>query len=319
MDYIKIKITVKNGDVDVLCDRLSDIVSGFEIDDPVVIDDFVNDKNSRWDYIEEGLYDNPERDPSVTFYFGNDEDGLISMASAKAVFDELNSYDGCEYTWEREDVQSSDWENNWKQYYKPFKVGERLYVRPSWETIDDDEGRTVLVMDPASSFGTGSHATTRLCMEQLDMIDCADKRILDMGCGSGILGCCAMLLGGGSILSCDIEEGAVRTTLENMEINGISLEKCEAVCGDVIKDKKLRAHVTEGGKYDIILANIVADVLKAMREFFSEWLAEGGKLILSGIIDERSDEVENYFIEGGFVTERRVERDGWTMLEVFKK
>ncbi|MBQ1250608.1 MAG: 50S ribosomal protein L11 methyltransferase [Clostridia bacterium] len=315
MDYIKIKVTVQSGDVEWLCHKLGDVVAGFEIDDPAVIDDFVNDKNSRWDYIEEGLYDNPERFPSVTFYVEDSEDGAMQMAQAKAVVDGLNGT----YGWETEAVKSSDWENNWKQYYKPFKVGDKLYVRPSWETIEDDEGRIVLVMDPASSFGTGSHATTRLCMEQLDGLDCRDKHILDMGCGSGILGCCAMLLGGKDIFSCDIEENAVRTTLENMEKNSIDLAKCQAMCGDVIQDQKIRAIVTDNGKYDIILANIVADVLMAMSGFFKEWLAENGKLILSGIINERAEEVEGHFVKAGFTTERKLQRDGWTMLLVSAK
>ena len=310
MDYIKIKVTVRSGDVELLCAALDAVAQGFEIDDPAVIDDFVNDKNSRWDYIEEGLYDNPARDPSVTFYMEDSEDGALQMERARAIVAGLPG----EYVWETEPVRSSDWENNWKQYYKPFKVGRRLYVRPSWEQIDDDEGRTVLVMDPASSFGTGSHATTRLCMEQLDALDCREQHILDMGCGSGILGCCAMLLGGADVFSCDIEENAVRTTLENMEKNGIAPGLCRTACGDVIQDAAVRERVTEHGPYGIILANIVADVLMAMSPLFGSWLAPGGRLILSGIIDERADEVEDHFKKAGFSIERRVERDGWTML-----
>lgn len=312
MEYIKVKVTVRNGDIDLLCDKLSDIASGFEIDDPAVIDDFVNDKNSRWDYIEEGLYENPKRDPSAIFYFEDSPQGDALMNRAHAVVTDMNSMG--EYIWESFHVKSSDWENNWKQYYKPFKVGDKLFVRPSWEAIDDSEGRTVLIMDPASSFGTGSHATTRLCMEQLDALDCTGKSILDMGCGSGILGCCAMLLGAERIFSCDIEENAVRTTSENMEKNGIPMEKCSSICGDVLQNPYIRQEVSKRGKYDIILANIVADVLMGMSAYFAQWLAKGGELILSGIINERADEVSSHFVSAGFEIERRLERDGWTML-----
>lgn len=312
MDYIKAKITVKKGDADILCARLSDIVTGFEIDDPAVIDDFVNDKESRWDYIEEGLYDNPDRLPTVTFYVDDDEEGAMLLARAEAL---LSAVDG-DYQLETEKVRSADWENNWKEFYKPFKVGSRLYVRPSWEKIDNDEGRRVLIMDPASSFGTGAHATTRLCMEQIDGMDCGGKRILDMGCGSGILGCCAMLMGGGSLVACDIEESAMTTTKKNLEVNGISLEKCSLFRGDVIKDKRLAGEITAKGPYDIILANIVADVLMAMSEFFKSQLAKGGRLILSGIINERAEEVKAHFLAAGYTVDSRLERDGWTMLAV---
>lgn len=312
MDYIKARITIKKGDADILCARLSDIVSGFEIDDPAVIDDFVNDKDSRWDYIEEGLYENPDRRPSVTFYVDDSEDGAMLLARAEAL---LAAADG-EYEMETERVKSADWENNWKEFYKPFKVGSRLYVRPSWESIDDDEGRRVLIMDPASSFGTGSHATTRLCMEQIDAMDCVGKSILDMGCGSGILGCCAMLMGGRSLVACDIEESAITTTKKNLEVNGIPLEKCALYRGDVIRDKKLAAEITEKGSYDIILANIVADVLMAMSEFFKSRLAENGRLILSGIINERAEEVKAHFLSAGYTVDAQMERDGWTMLSV---
>lgn len=315
MDYIKARITIKKGDADVLCARLSDVVAGFEIDDPAVIDDFVNDKDSRWDYIEEGLYDNPDRYPTVTFYVDDSEDGAMLLARAEAL---LNGIEG-DYLMETERVKSADWENNWKEFYKPFKVGSNLYVRPSWESIDDDEGRRVLIMDPASSFGTGSHATTRLCMEQIDAMDCAGKRILDMGCGSGILGCCAMLMGGESLVACDIEESAMTTTKKNLEVNNIPLEKCTLFRGDVIKDKKLAADITGKGGYDIILANIVADVLMAMSEFFKSQLAKDGRLILSGIIDERAEEVKEHFLSAGYNLDARLERDGWTMLAVSLK
>ena len=309
MDYIKVVITVNDGDADILCASLSDVASGFEVDDPSVIDDFVNDKESRWDYIEEGLYDNPDRLPTVTFYLDDSEDGAAALERVRGII----GADG-RYALKTEKVHSGDWENNWKQYYKPFKVGGRLYVRPSWETIDDDEGRHVLIMDPGSSFGTGSHATTGLCMEEIDATEWQGKHVLDMGCGSGILGCCAMLLGGESLVSCDIEEGAVKTAVQNLVDNGIQADRCIPVCGDVIQDEAVRRIVEENGRYDVILANIVADVLKAMCGFFCSWLKEDGKAVLSGIINERADEVAGFYEANGFNVTRREQSDGWTML-----
>jgi len=312
MDYIKVTVTVRQGDVDLLCARLSDVASGFEIDDPAVIDDFVNDKESRWDYIEEGLYDNPQRDPSVSFYLEDGEGSMRTLEQARAVLAGLAG----KYELTTEKVYSSDWENNWKQYYKPFKVGDRLYVRPSWETIDDDEGRTVLIMDPASSFGTGSHATTRLCMEQLDGLDLAGAHVLDMGCGSGILGCCAMLLGAKDLLYCDIDPNAVRIAGENIGMNHIDASRCTPLCGDVLSSLRDRDAVTEAGPFDVILANIVSDVLMGMSSFFKTWLRSGGTLILSGIIDERAQEVRGHFERVGFRVLTALQRDGWTMYSV---
>ncbi len=312
MDYLKVTVTVERGDVELLCSRLGDVAAGFEIDDPAVIDDFVNDKNSRWDYIEEGLYDNPERAPSVSFYLEDGESGALALEQARSIVAGLEG----DYRLAVERVRSDDWENNWKQYYKPFKVGARLYVRPSWETIADDEGRTVLVMDPASSFGTGSHATTRLCMEQLDALELAGKNVLDMGCGSGILGCCAMLLGARRLFYCDIDENAVRIAGENLAVNAIDASLCTPLCADVIVDRRARERVAAAGPFDVILANIVSDVLKAMSGFFRDWLAPGGTLILSGIIDERAAEVREHFERGGFAVDAALSCDGWTMYAV---
>lgn len=211
-------------------------------------------------------------------------------------------------------VRSEDWENNWKQYYKPFPVGNRLFVCPSWEQANVPEGRTLLTMDPASSFGTGSHATTRMCMEQLDALSLDGAKVLDVGCGSGILACTALLLGGKHALACDIEENAMRVTAENMDKNGLSGLRYSTRCGDLLSDPALRQELKENGPYDVILANIVADVLIAMASYLPGWLARGGHLILSGIIDTRAEEVRQAFRQANMVIVNEIARDGWVML-----
>ena len=211
-------------------------------------------------------------------------------------------------------VKSEDWENNWKQYYKPFNVGSRLYVCPSWEQPQVPEGRVLLTMDPASSFGTGSHATTRMCMEQLDKLELSGARILDVGCGSGILACTALLLGGRHATACDIEENAMRVTAENMDKNHLDGCRYSTVCGDLLSDADLRETLGADGPYDVILANIVADVLIAMAEYLPRWLAVDGHLILSGIIDTRAEEVRRAFRRVNMVIVNEIARDGWVML-----
>ena len=318
MDYIEVTVETTHDAAELLAEQLAEISGGCSIDDPATIEDFVNAPVKRWDYIEEQLFDNPQRVPSVSCYFSPDEDGARRLREMGELLAQLKAGDeGGFYGTLKMSVsaaKSEDWENNWKQYYKPFNVGERLYVCPSWETPQLPQGRVQLTMDPASSFGTGSHATTRMCMEQLDALDLGGARVLDVGCGSGILACTALLLGARHALACDIEENAMRVTAENMDKNGLSGLRYSTRCGDLLSDEKLREEIAANGPYDVILANIVADVLMAMSPYLPKMLAAGGHLILSGIIDTRAEEVRRTFREAGMVIVNEIARDGWVML-----
>ena len=154
-------------------------------------------------------------------------------------------------------INEQDWANNWKKYFKPIPVGERLLIKPSWEDVEDAQGRVILEIDPSSSFGTGTHATTQLCMEQLEKYLRPGDDVLDMGCGSGILGVAAMLLGAGSVTGVDIEQNAVETALENARRNGISQALLSVRQGNILEDSALRKTIG-ARQYDVILANIVA-------------------------------------------------------------
>ena len=318
MDYIEVTVETTHDAAELLAEQLAEISGGCSIDDPATIEDFVNAPVKRWDYIEEQLFDNPQRVPSVSCYLSPDEDGARRLREMGELLAQLKAGDeGGFYGTLKMSVsaaKSEDWENNWKQYYKPFNVGERLYVCPSWETPQLPQGRVQLTMDPASSFGTGSHATTRMCMEQLDALDLGGARVLDVGCGSGILACTALLLGARHALACDIEENAMRVTAENMDKNGLSGLRYSTRCGDLLSDEKLWEEIAANGPYDVILANIVADVLMAMSPYLPKMLAAGGHLILSGIIDTRAEEVRRTFREAGMVIVNEIARDGWVML-----
>ena len=318
MDYIEVTVETTHDAAELLAEQLAEISGGCSIDDPATIEDFVNAPVKRWDYIEEQLFDNPQRVPSVSCYLSPDEDGARRLREMGELLAQLKAGDeGGFYGTLKMSVsaaKSEDWENNWKQYYKPFNVGERLYVCPSWETPQLPQGRVQLTIDPASSFGTGSHATTRMCMEQLDALDLGGARVLDVGCGSGILACTALLLGARHALACDIEENAMRVTAENMDKNALSGLRYSTRCGDLLSDEKLREEIAANGPYDVILANIVADVLMAMSPYLPKMLAAGGHLILSGIIDTRAEEVRRTFREAGMVIVNEIARDGWVML-----
>ena len=318
MDYIEVTVETTHDAAELLAEQLAEISGGCSIDDPATIEDFVNAPVKRWDYIEEQLFDNPQRVPSVSCYLSPDEDGARRLREMGELLAQLKAGDeGGFYGTLKMSVsaaKSEDWENNWKQYYKPFNVGERLYVCPSWETPQLPQGRVQLTMDPASSFGTGSHATTRMCMEQLDALDLGGARVLDVGCGSGILACTALLLGARHALACDIEENAMRVTAENMDKNGLSGLRYSTRCGDLLSDEKLREEIAANGPYDVILAIIVADVLMALSPYLPKLRTAGGHLILSGIIDTRAEEVRRTFREAGMVIVNEIARDGWVML-----
>ncbi len=318
MDYIEVRTLTSHDAAELLAELLAEITGGAQVDDPQTIEDFVNSPIKRWDYIEEQLFDNPQREPAVNCYLPPDEEGTRMLQEMGELLAQLKAQDETGFygslKMEVSQVKSEDWENNWKQYYKPFNVGGKLYVCPSWEPAQVPEGRVLLTMDPASSFGTGSHATTRMCMEQLDLLEMQDANILDVGCGSGILACTALLLGGKHALACDIEENAMVVTAENMSKNNLSTERYTTRCGNLLEDERLRAEFTDGGSYDVILANIVADVLIAMSSYLPGWLKQDGHLILSGIIDTRAEEVRSAFRKVGLTIVNEIARDGWVML-----
>ena len=208
---------------------------------------------------------------------------------------------GIAYTIDRSLVKEDDWLNNWRKFFRPMPVGEKLLINPSWYTDTDPQGRLMMNIDPGLAFGTGKHETTRLCMEALERYVKGGEKVLDVGCGSGILGIAAVMLGAQSAFGVDIDEMAVRTANENAVVNHVE-DKVYAIAGDLV-DK-----VTE--KYDIVVANIVADAIIALSASVSRFMTEDAVYIISGIIDTRADDVKRA-IEGVFeIIEENIHR-GW--------
>ena len=190
---------------------------------------------------------------------------------------------GISYEIDLSNVREDDWRNNWRRYFKPIPVGEKLLINPSWFTDTDPQGRAVLNIDPGLAFGTGKHETTRLCMEALERYVKGGGKVLDMGCGSGILGIAAVLLGAESALCVDIDELAVKTANENAQVNRVA-DRFSAIAGD------LTEKVT--GKFDIVVANIVADAIIALSAHAARFMTDNAVYIVSGIIDTRADDVK---------------------------
>ncbi len=206
-------------------------------------------------------------------------------------------------------VNDADWNENWKKYFHTSEIGEKLVIVPSWEEYDNKNGRIVLNIDPGAAFGTGKHATTSLCLTLLEKYVANDIEILDIGTGSGILGIAAVLLGAKKAIGVDIDAQSVKTAKENAEINKIS-DKCEFIVGD-LADKI-------SGKYKVVCANIVADVIIKLFDNVEDFMEEDAVFITSGIIDIRKDDVLKKAEEMGFTVYEERYKDNWCAF-VFKK
>ena len=314
-NFIQIDIYTSSAAIDGITGALTERgITGFIIQDSADFEDFLEDKNANWDYVDDSLMGLKTVEPHITVYVHDNAQGVEMLASIRELVEGYawNNDDGFygNIRLELANVKEEDWANNWKQYYKPFRVGKSLIVKPSWEDVEPKDGDRILEIDPASTFGTGQHYTTKMVMETLEDVEKSGDRVLDLGCGSGILTIAAMLFGAKEATICDIFENAVKTASENIENNGFT--SFMAYCGNIIEDKKLRERI--GGGYDVICANIVADVIIAMSPLFVEFVNDVGCLIVSGIIDERVEEVKNALCGVGWDIVDEKNEDGWNCI-----
>ncbi len=263
------------------------------------------------DYVDDELQNKDRTRAVIHVYIPKN----LAPAEAVSFIEQRLSAENIPYSVTSADTDDSQWAENWKKYYHPERIGKRLVICPSWESFEKKPDDVVLTLDPGSSFGTGKHETTRLCLETLDSLIGGGERVLDMGCGTGILSLAALLLGARSAKAVDIDKNAAHTAEENAVQNGVG-ENYDACFGDVVSNAEFRASLGSG--YDVICANIVADVIIAMREIFLEKLADDGTLIVSGIIDTRSDEVLLALANAGFVVAKKHELNGWVAAECKK-
>lgn len=277
--WTEIKISVNAKDIDKASDIANVVVPyGIYIEDYRTLEQEVEDI-AHIDLIDEDLLAKDRSKAFVHIYLEPD----VQPSEATAFLSERYSAEGIEHSIELLDCAEEDWRNNWKKYFNPIEVGQSLLIRPSWRDDYDAGNRKVLNIDPGLAFGTGGHETTRLCLEMCEKYLKAGDDVLDVGCGSGILGIATLLLGANKSVGVDIDETAVRTAVENAEINGVA-DKFTAICGS-FTDKVQ-------GKYDIVLANIVADAIMFLSEGVRDFMKDDAVYIMSGIIDTRADEVK---------------------------
>ena len=304
MEWLELKIDTSPSGLDAVTELLEQQgVTGVIIDDEADFKDFLEHNKQYWDYVDEALLREKTGVSRVTFYLERNEAALDVIARVRmAISDLKKARPECgPLLLTIDNVADADWENNWKRFYKPMEIGERLLVVPQWEEARDD-GRVKLVLNPGLTFGTGSHATTRLCLQALDKYIRGGEKILDLGCGSGILSIAALVLGAKEAFACDIDEKCVDVAYENAALNGVGRDRYTVRWGDVLTDKALQAEF--GGGYDMVVANIVADVIMGLSDKVRPFLKEGGLFLCSGIIDDRAEEVFT-----------KLRADGWTVIE----
>ncbi|MBO5543045.1 MAG: 50S ribosomal protein L11 methyltransferase [Oscillospiraceae bacterium] len=288
MRYYECILNTPADEIDSRCDELTVLgVGGFVIENEEDFQAFLENNHQYWDYVDSDLEARFAGISRVKFYLTEDEDGASVLAAVRARYPELAVGT----------VVDSDWENNWREYYKPIETGKRLVIVPEWEEIPAGE-RLPLRLDPGLIFGTGSHATTRMCLEALEDYAAEGKKVLDLGCGSGILGIGALVLGCESCLGVDVDPKAPDVAAENAGLNSFGPDRIRFLAGDLIADASLRASLGSG--YDIVLANIVADVIVPLSPHVPGFLKPGGIYISSGIIDGRQDEVRHAIEGSGF-------------------
>ena len=305
MDWTEVTITVNAKDVDKAGD-----IANMVVPYGIYIEAYSNLEEEAWeiahiDLIDEDLLQKDRSKALVHIYISPEE----SPAEAVAFLRERYTAEGIENEICLDSCVEEDWINNWKQYFKPIPVGQKLLIRPTWEEVKDSGGRTVLDLDPGLAFGTGTHETTRLCMELLEQYVRPGMNVLDVGCGSGILSVAALLLGADKAVGVDIDELAVKTAVENAEINHVE-DRFTGICGN------LTDQVT--GTYDIVVANIVADVIIMLTKDVEQFMKPDTVYLMSGIIDTREQDVLTA-VEQHFTIIDRKEEKGWVALSAKRK
>ena len=309
MDWMEAVVHTTTMGADIVSDVLMNAGAvGTSIEDRY---DVTSSKKSdgMWDMIDEEVLAKMSEDVLVKAYFKNDASAQETLLLVGEKLRELKRFDmGFDIgslELENQNVQEQDWAENWKKYYKPFRAGEKLVIKPSWENYEAEEGDLVLELDPGMAFGTGTHETTYMCMEQLEKYVTPGCKAIDIGCGSGILALAAAKLGASDVLAIDLDQLAVKASIENAEKNNLT-EVVRVVHGDLLEKADEMA--------DVIVANIIADVICFLCGPAKKHLLPGGTFICSGIIREREDDVQAALAAAGYTVCNRLAKGSWVCL-----
>ena len=305
--WLEIIIDVPSGDLEDVSARLiANNVPGLAVEEEEEFRAFLEENRQYWDYVDDELLERMKGVSRVKLYVTDDADGQKQLKGYLR---------GIDLPYTAVPLREYDWAHSWQKYYRPLPVGKRLWIVPEWErdTAEVPPDAVRLLMNPGLTFGTGSHASTQLCLEGIEEYLVPGGPVLDLGCGSGILSIAALALGASHVTGVDIDPKAVDVAYENAALNGFGRDVCRYLAGNVLDDPAL---VEELGKEKsgLVLANIVADVIIPLAPVVPGLLAAGGTFLCSGIIDQRGDEVAAALEKAGLGVVRRMEKNGWVAL-----
>ncbi len=315
MQWTELTIHTAAQAIDLVCDRLTALgYDSFIVDDEAQFEEFLETSRPYWDYVDDKLRESMRGLSQIRLYLQNGPDVPEAVSTLKSRLEELRQqYPAIDFGTLDIDlagVRDEDWENSWKQYYQPLPIGRRLLVVPQWLRPENPEGRVEVLLDPGMIFGTGSHASTQMCMRELERAVQGGERVLDLGSGSGILSITALQLGAAHATGVDIDPKAEEIARRNAEINRLGADRFTALTGDVTRDEAMMQMLASSG-WDIVLANIVADVIIPLCRVVPEFLQEQSIFVCSGILDTRLSDVIRA-IEGAGMQVLSTERqDDW--------
>lgn len=319
MDWIKVTVYTTTSGIEPVSGRLMQLgITGLAIEDETEFNDFLEETKDCWDYVDDDLIQYMSGETRVIAYVSDDLSGRELLTGIRGSIAELAELDADKsfgrLEVEIEGTRTEDWANAWKKYFHTMEIGEKLIIKPEWEEIKETGDRVVFNINPGMSFGTGSHQTTQLCLEQLEKYITPGCRMLDLGCGSGILSVVSLLLGANEAVAVDIDPNCVDTAYENAGMNGIGRDIYTVISGNVVADDDVKAVISKN-KYEVVAANIVADVIIALAPTAREYMKEGGVFITSGIIDGRQDEVKSVLEDAGFeIADMQCRKDWWSIV-----
>lgn len=293
-------------------------LNGLMIHDEADFAEFLENPNREWDYVADELVEEKqEQTTGITFFLRDNLYGREQLSQIKSALQSVKETEkeldlgSLEVT--MKNVAEEDWANNWKKYFKPFPVGDKIMIKPSWEELPAQTDKIVLKIDPGHIFGTGTHETTQLCMELIEKYVKKDDMVLDIGCGSGILSIASLLLDAKEADAVDIDPNAIQIAYENSDRNDIDRNRYHVKAGNILEDEALQASYS-GKKYDLVAANIVADVIIALTKQVPDYIKDGGIFLCSGIITERKKDVLEALKDAGFAVLDIKEKTSWVAI-----
>ena len=290
MKWTEITIKTTTEAVEAVTNILYDMnVGGVSLEDPK---DFKFQKKNEydWDFVEEEIFNSGYDGVIIKTYITEERDVTDDINIIKERINALKGFgiDIGDAIVELSEVDEQDWANEWKNYYKPTKIGEKIVVKPTWEEYEKKEDDLIVELDPGMAFGTGTHETTTMCIQQLEKYVNENSKVFDIGCGSGILAISAAKLGAKDVLAVDLDEVAVKVSKENVSLNNVDVKVRHGNLMEVVNDKA-----------DIVVANIIADIIKILAKDIKNFMKEDAVFISSGIIHKKVDEVKNSLEENG--------------------